>query len=380
MSNLSVRSSSQNFHNSNKESQHEKFEGFDFLRTVFAIAIVAIHANLFLLVKDLKIGSLSLEPILSANVAYLAVPVFFQISLFLFYRKSLKAGFNYFLQKSLPKIVSLYLFWVISKIIFDILLKGKSEPLQHGLSSPRAFIELTISGGSSPLYFFFSLAFITTLTEFFLILLRRIKKNSVKSMLLYSLLIASFILVTFFSILRLPNTFIEVSSGLLKFKSGLAQWDYNPLNFLPYIFTSAIAAEEFNAGKLREFTTRLKIKLSILFTLFLCFTVLEWFLFTDKLQYSRLSLIFGSWLLLYLAVLAAHEVPKIVRFISGCSLGIYTFHIFLTDGWLTNILLASLGSFLSPNWIVLLEFLLALAGSVGLTLLFRQNKFLKGFV
>jgi len=368
-----------------QKGQNEKFGGFDFLRAIFAISIVAIHSNLFLTTKNLKIGSISTSDILSANLAYLAVPVFFNISLFLFYIKSEKMGHSYFFQKRLPKIFSLYLFWVISKIVFDIILKGKSEALQNSTSSIKAFIEFIVSGGNSPLYFFFSLAFITAISEFVVFLLRKIDNISLKNRFLYSSLLVSCVLVFMFSVLRLLDTSVEGTTGLIKSASNFAKWAYNPLNFLPYIFTTAIVFEEFHAGQFNEEfifgINKLKIKLCVLLSMFLMFSVLEWSFTNDLLNYSRLSLVFGSWLLLYLALLSASKVPLIIQFISGCSLGIYTFHLFFTHSLFTiypNILTPLLRS--SPILAVLLEFFVALTSSILLTLLFRKFKLLKGFV
>lgn len=365
-----------NSHPGNKQSQ--KLEGFDFLRAFFSIAIVALHSNLFSL-KGL--GSLFIAKTLAADVAYLAVPVFFQISLFLFYIKSEKLGSSYFIQKRLPKLISLYLFWVTSKIVFDILFSGKSEPLKNSTASFKGFIEFIISGGSSPLFFFFSLAFITALTEVTILSFRKIKNASLKKSLLYFLLIASCALIFAFSLLSLPMASMAEGAKFLKSASSFSQWDYNPLNFLPYIFTTAIAAQEFNQGKLQGWNSKLKRRIYTLISLCLIFIVFEWNLSQELLHYSRLSLVFGSWLLLYLALLSTHKVPATVQFISGCSLGIYTLHLFFNQVFFKTHpnILAPLSD-ISPSLAILLEFLIALSGSIFLTLLFRKVKFLKGFV
>jgi len=358
------------------KKQSQKFEGFDFLRAVFALLIIAIHSNLF----TLKIGSSSIASILSANVAYLAVPVFFQISLFLFYIKSEKVGPSYFFQKRLLKLVSLYLFWVISKIVFDILLTGKSESLQNSTTSIRAFIEFIVSGGNSPLYFFFSLAFITGLTEVVIFGLRRTQKTSLRRIIIYSSLLASCILVFIFSLLRLPST-IENATGVVRVASSIAQWDYNPLNFLPSIFTTVLVVEEFNAEQLKSMNSEIKTRLYVLLSLFMTFAIYEWNLRQDLLHYSRLSLVFGSWLLLYLALLSTRKVPAAVQFLSGCSLGLYTFHLFFTHGVFEKYpnLFTPLAKVIPGLDILIMLFITSVA-SVLLTLLFRRVKFLKDFV
>lgn len=356
--------------------QVDKLEGFDFLRAFFSIAIVALHAEL------LKLGPVNLSNILVANVAYLAVPVFFQISLFLFYVKSEVSGSRYFFKKRLPKLVSLYLFWVISKIVFDTLLNRNVEALRDNLSSPRRLFEFIVSGGNSPLYFFFSLIFITFLTEIIILLIGRIRKPIVKITCTYFLLILACTLIAIFGVF---SQFVDGSSNsssrLFQVLANLGKWDYNPLNFLPYIFTASIAVKDFRATESTGKAINLKPKVYTLLFLFILLSFIEWKYFNDLLHYARLSLVFGSWLLLYLALLSNRKPFQIVKFISSCSLGIYTLHLFFTHG-----LLAGKLSALSPTLqmfrglATIAEFLVALLGSIILTSVFRRTKFLKNFV
>jgi len=369
------------------KQQSQTFAGFDFLRAVFAIAIVALHCYLFF-PGSLKVGAVSIGDILRANVAYLAVPVFFQISLFLFYLKSEKAGSRYLFQKRLPKLASLYLFWVGLFTFFNILVNGEIESLQNSFSSIKSSIEFIVGGGNSPLYFFFSLAFITVIAEGVVLGLGRIKKDILKNGILYIFLGASCALLVVFLFLRAPEALFENVPGPLKSLSSFSQWAYNPLNFLPYIFTTAIAVQEYKLGLLSLKNSKLRFKLLIFIALFLAFTLLEWVFSLEPassqrlLHYSRLSLVFGSWLLLYLALLSNQAVPKFVRFISDCSLGIYTLHLFFTYGLFENPAFSAFNPATqsSLNLIILFQFGVALLGSIGLTMLFRRVKFLKGFV
>lgn len=369
------------------KNQNQTFEGFDFLRTVFAIAIVALHCYLFFPGSS-KIGVISIGDILRANVAYLAVPVFFQISLFLFYIKSEKVGPLYLIQKRLPKLASLYLFWVSSLLVFNILLNGKLESLQSSISSIKSLIEFVVGGGNSPLYFFFSLAFITVIAEGVVLGLGKIRKDILKHSILYILLGASCVLLIVFSLLRTPDALFENVPSFVRSLSSFSQWAYNPLNFLPYVFTTAIVVQEYKLGLLRRENSKLRLKLLIFIVLFLIFATLEWVFSLEPassqhlLHYSRLSLVFGSWILLYLAILSERAVPKIVRFISSCSLGIYTLHLFFSYGLFENPALTAFNPVLqsSLNLIVLFQFGVALLGSISLTMIFRRVKFLRGFV
>ncbi|QZZ22100.1 acyltransferase [Leptothermofonsia sichuanensis E412] len=356
--------------------QVNNLEGFDFLRAFFSIAIVALHAEL------LKLGPVKLSNILVANVAYLAVPVFFQISLFLFYIKSEVSGSSYFFKKRLPKLVSLYLFWVTSKIIFDTLLNGNVEALRNNLSSPRRLFEFIVSGCNSPLYFFFSLIFITFLTEIVILLVGRIRKPTIKIAYTYFLLILACALIVIFGVCsQFVDSSNESSSRLFQVLANLGKWDYNPLNFLPYIFTASIAVKDFRSMESTGKAVNLKPKVYTLLFLFILFSFIEWKYFNDLLHYARLSLVFGSWLLLYFALLSNGKPSQMVKFISGCSLGIYTLHLFFTHGLLASQLnVFSHISQLFPGLATIAEFLVALFGSVILTLIFRRAKFLRRFV
>ena len=364
-----------------KTKQDEQIEGFDFLRAISSTLVVALNANLFV-VSEIFVSS-TLAMILNANVGYVAVPIFFQLSLFLFYIKREKAGFQYFIKKRIPKLISLYLFWVILKIVFDSLFKGKSEAVKIGSSSIAKFIEAIVSGGNSPFYFFFSLIFITVLSEILITLFERLDETSSKVKISYCLLFSSCALLFSLSITHLVIARFEDGQVLASAYAiaNLAQWDYNPLNFLPYIFTTAIAVQEFNEGQLQRLTLPLKLKLYSLLALFLMFTILEWSLFEDLLHYARLSLVFGSWLLLYLALLSTRKPSKIIKLLSTCSLGIYVLHPFFTHILFpinANLLLTLSQAQAGLDAIV--KFSVALIGSIVLTLIFKKVRGLRRFV
>lgn len=363
------------------EKPSNTFEGFDFLRAIFSLAIVALKTNLFLLAEILVSSTIAYA--LMSKIGYLAVPVFLQISLFLLYVKSEKSGFSYFLQKRLPKLISLYLFWLTSKVLFDIFVKGKFEDIKASLSSARKVIEFIVSGDQSPFFFFFSLIFLSTLAATISTLFKKFEKPSTKVGISYGLLFISCILVFSFPVadLIVSQSPSNSAPAFLRVISSIANWDYNPISFLPYLFTALIATQEFYNGNLKRVTLSLKLKLCGLLALFVMFSVLEWNLLENLLHYSRLSLIFGSWLLLDLAILSTRKVPGIVKFISTCSLGIYGFHVFFTSfPGLEHISL--IGDFLQrvPGLEIMVGFLVTLIGSIALTLAFKRIRFLKKFV
>ncbi|NJK41070.1 MAG: acyltransferase [Acaryochloridaceae cyanobacterium SU_2_1] len=356
------------------ETKTQRFEGFDFLRAIFSMAIVADHAELFFLATIM--GMPALTGILYANFSYIAVPVFFQISLFLFYIKSKQIGIKYFIQKRLSKLILLYLFWVTSLTILKVLFRGQVEVNNSEILSARKIFEFIVSGGNSPLYFFFSLIFTTTLAQALVFLFKNIKKSSLKTKINYSLLSSSCFLIFSFSILGSTSSEVAVIHTI----SNIAKWNYNPLNFLPYIFTTAITAQEMDEGKFEQLASFPKLKLYSLLFLFTAFILFEWN-FSNNLNYTRLSLVFGSWLLLYVALLSTRKPPAIIKLISQCSLGIYAFHLFFTNVFFSgdqNVLTPL--SHLVPGLSIIAEFLLVLIMSISLTLVFRKTKGLRNFV
>lgn len=369
------------------------FEGFEFLRAIFSLALVAYKTKVFYIPKELAFNDFTYvlsDYILSGMVGALAVPVFLQISLFLFNGKSEKTGLSYFIQKRLPRLVSLYLFWVIAITVFDILFVDGFDAVRQAGSSVKQLVLFIVSGNNTPYFFFFSLIFVTIIAEILILLFSKLRQTSTRIFISYCLLITSSILLFTSSIIEPMIDYTGAQSSLLNLLNSLTQWDYTPLNFLPYIFTAAITAQEYNEGKLNK---ALKRKLYGLFALTLTFFMLEWILTSNRLliqvdqapldHYMRLSLVFGSWLLLYLALLAKRSIPASIRFLSDCSLGIYGFHVFFTfKNPIPFDSLPLLGNLFQsfPVLQSLTAFFVALAGSVVLTLMFKRSKLLKSFV
>ena len=355
------------------QQKNQKFEGFDFLRAIFAIAIVADHTGLFTLAT---VGEVDIATnILYANFSYVAVPVFFQISLFLFYFKCEKVDFKSFLKKRIIRLSLLYFFWLVSFTFLKTIFETETTKTTNPLSlSPWKFMEFIVSGGNSPLYFFFSLIFLTALAAICHCLLKKLERQSTRIKISYLLFFTSCILLLCFSIIEpIVNSYIDTQIiALIQTISNISRWNYNPLNFLPYIFTTYITAQEFDQGKLNSLSPKLKIKLWTLFFLFLLFTILEWVTLDSLINYSRLSLVFGSWLLLYLSLLSSLKVPAIVSFISDCSLGIYCFHLFFT-----HILFIQNKFDIAPKLDLLVKFLLVLGVSIALTFILKKIKGVK---
>ncbi|MDX2230529.1 MAG: acyltransferase [Leptolyngbyaceae cyanobacterium bins.349] len=397
MSKFPTISSSLKPNHEHKEMQkQERFEGFDFLRAIFSVAVIGYKTKIFYIPKILFPSAFTIalsDYVLSGMVGALAVPVFLQISLFIFQLKSEDTGLKYFLQKRLPRLVSLYLFWVISITVFDILFVDGLDAIKGAIASPKSFLLFIVSGNNTPYFFFFSLIFVTIIAEILVLRLGRVQKPSTRLTINYALLIISSIMVFAFATIEPIIDYMGLQSFALKSLSNLTSWDYSPLNFLPYIFSAAITAQEYRMRSLDKMTSSLKWKLKSLLVLTLSFFALEWILTSHKLliqvdqapldHYMRLSLVFGSWLLLYAAILVKQRPPVFVKFLASCSLGIYGFHVFFSfKKPLPLDQVPGIGGVFQsfPVMQMLAYFWITLIGSILLTVLCRRLKILKGFV
>jgi hypothetical protein len=378
------------------EKKTQRFEGFDFLRAIAAIAIVAYKTKLFYIPEILMPSHFTYglsAYVLSGMLGALAVPVFLQISLFLFYLKSENTGVKYFFQKRLPRLISLYIFWVTLITLFDSLSGGGLNSIREIVSSLKGFVLFIISGNNTPYFFFFSLIFVTIIAEILVLSFGKLEKSSAKTTINYCLLFVFSVLLFVFSALDTIINYTNIEIALLDFLNNLIKWDYSPLNFLPYVFTAAITAQEYSDGQLQQISKSLKVKLYFLLFLTIGFFTLEWTLTSKGFliqvdqapldHYMRLSLIFGSWLLLYLALLSKRKIPELIKFISGCSLGIYGFHVFFI---FRRPLIFDNIPFLNhiyqvvPVLGIVAAFSITVLGSIILTLFCRRIKILKRFV
>jgi peptidoglycan/LPS O-acetylase OafA/YrhL len=63
------------------------FTGFDYLRAVFSLTVVVLHGGGLGFIKTINPELEFISKLINQNILHLAVPVFLQISLFLFYKK-----------------------------------------------------------------------------------------------------------------------------------------------------------------------------------------------------------------------------------------------------------------------------------------------------
>ena len=135
-----------------------KVHGFDYLRAMCSILVVAWHINLLEPLTRGNVLLVNFVNIFNYNLALLAVPIFFQVSLFLFYQNRKKPG--YFCSKRIPLLLKLYLFWTLLIVVFNFLVKSTLPQLSNAIS-----VLTFIVTGNGTYWFFFSLIFVTCLAE-----------------------------------------------------------------------------------------------------------------------------------------------------------------------------------------------------------------------
>ena len=250
------------------------------------------------------------------------MPIFFQISIFLTYSKG--GDFSYILRRKIPRLINLYLFWILIGFAIRFLILGKSYSFSF-LRSPKGILLWFMQGGSRPeLYFLFSLIFVTIIAginqAFF-----KATSNSIKY---------QFILLLISSLLLYVYPVIPLLFFKKNILTQVLPHYWNPLNFLPYVFSSVIILYQLTEDSLNRFSTSWPSKgviyLSIVFVLV---SLSEWLWMKDLPNgqfllppYSRLSLVVGSSLVVYLCCGIKNRATGLIMLVSDYSLGIYCTH------------------------------------------------------
>lgn len=301
-----------------------KIYAFDYLRAICCIVVVGIHTG----IHSLLLGYKNLYNIIAYNVFDLAVPIFFQISLILFFLIREKQK-DYFFKKRLYKIIKLYIFWgVFSELFFLAINEITMSSLIDLIDIRNLLIFIIKDGYSNPFYFFFSLLFLTTLAEVFAFYIDKTTIN--KELVCYSTLIFSCVIV-----FLLPLTVMLISE-----KFYILAQAFNPLNFTPYIFSSFLISTDLSKNKVNNNLPLNKKQICLLIILFISFAFFEWKYLKHPLlwggvtedalpAYSRLSLVFAAWLITLISIKVASEPHFIIKLFSDFSLGIYCLHTFL---------------------------------------------------
>lgn len=290
----------------------EYFHGFDYLRTLFVLCVVAIHTKLFSSYTPLftkvsySLKDISIFDIIHFNLLFSAVPGFLIISVYLSSNKVYSHKKDYI--RKIEGLLYLYLFWV------GILVISMGLKPSLSIAGITGFI---IRGGNSLFYFFFTLIFITIISFFF---------DKINRYLFYFLFFCSILSLWLYPILNIVSE---------KFKYLVAYW--NPLLFLPYAFIGKIFSENIKENQDKDRVSKSTIVLLLL--TFVISAVFEWAYLPNENHklvlssimpsYARLSPAIGAVLLLIFAFKINKPAPVFIKILSDASLGVYCVHIFV---------------------------------------------------
>ncbi|MEE4359539.1 MAG: acyltransferase [Desulfococcaceae bacterium] len=341
--------------------QMQHYYGFDYLRSIMALAVVAWHIRLFGISSisdrnEYLFHRITLSDIINFHFFLLAVPVFTLISLFLFSLKAKQAG--YFVSR-LEYLVYLYLFWCG----LWILVRSALTDFCFLHENPVNIFSNIVTGWNSLYYYIFSLILMTILSFF------SIKLNY------YSLFI--WLCVSLFAIGIFP-LFVNKENSC---QYLVAYW--NPLNFLPYVFVAAIVGKKIEECTFNPFSFEFGICILSVIVLFFIFSVYEWnylvninnFQFDGYAipSYTRISVVAGTTAVFLLSFAIQSPPPRCIRLLSDYSLGIYCIH-----GYIILIY----QKLIAPEnlcWHKLVEYIFVIIVSLFLSIVLRRA-FRKGMI
>jgi surface polysaccharide O-acyltransferase-like enzyme len=318
------------------DSNLERIYAFDYLRAISCIFVIALHSNISCIFDEYPI----IHGILIFNLFDLAVPLFLQISLILFFLKREQQP-DYFLKKRLFRLIKLYIFWGLFYQLFSLIshfnkinLTSIKDLINIKFTIKDGIVFILTDGNSAVFYFLFSLFFITALAELFAFY---IENNDTNNQINNQVI--SYIFLIFSCVILLLLPLIQI---LLGGKFPILTDVYNPLNFIPYIFSSFLISKSLLQKKIDSNYNPNNPQIWSLIILLFCFFVIEWRYFNQPIiwgwgvankeglpTYSRVSLVLCSWLVTLISLRIRHLPPLIIKIISDFSLGIYCLHIFL---------------------------------------------------
>jgi peptidoglycan/LPS O-acetylase OafA/YrhL len=362
-------------------SNLEKIYAFDYLRAISCIFVVALHSNISLIVDKYQ----RIQGFLIFNLFDLAVPLFFQMSLILFFLKREQQP-DYFIKKRLFKLLKIYFFWVLLYKLVDLSLNFQKihfmsiKDLINIQIDIKNIVLFIAAGGNSIFYFLFSLFLITALADLFVFYCEsNQKKNQINSEAIsYILLILSCGIVFILPL-------IQISLGE---NFSILTKVCNPLNFLPYIFSSFLISKSLSQKQIDDNYNLNYLKILFLIILFFCFFFIEWQYFNQPIiwgdglfkkqglpVYSRVSLVLCSWLVALISLKLTSPPPLIMKILSDFSFGIYCLHIFFI-----LIIFNFFPQQPYPHWIYCLIFFGTLVVTIPLTKIMKKLPLLQDII
>lgn len=293
-----------------------RYNGFDYLRVVMSIAVVAWHTGLILCSttgmfgRDARIIKVVISDISNFNLQLLAVPIFYLIALFLTAKKLIKTHNP--ISERIWKLLYLYVFWSLIWVLYNHGIWWFVNLLSYDFKS---IIRVMLGSDFGVFYFIHFLIYLTVIVKY----IYKMPIKYLKIMTIYSVFFAvmgPMIVVAFSRLFILVNYL-------------------NFLTYLPYAFIAVSLARLEESGELSH-----KLKYYVLYLLFMYvfFAAYEWqFLLHNNFirangyafpPYARLSVIAGATMFFLLSFYIKRRAGFIVKFLSDHSLGLYCIHPF----------------------------------------------------
>lgn len=269
----------------------DRLSGFDYLRCLAGMAVVAIHTQV------LTATDAWWAKVLGMNVVMMAVPLFLLMSLYLFQQQ------GWPLRQRLTRYAWLYGFWVG---IFTLAMGGWAilgGAVQHGRLG--GLVAYAMTGGYSPYYYLVALSFLTLVVW----CLRQMPTWAVLGCLVASQVAT---VATWHMGVGAPSPYLVL------------------VPFMPLAFVSLLAAR----GKI---TTRWLVVIGLLA---LVAAVLERHWSVDS-AYARASNTGFATVVFLLGLRVRRPAPEPVRLVSDCTLGVYCIHLYFISFFEANVMAAT---------------------------------------
>jgi len=329
------------------------YDGFDCLRAVMSLAVVAWHLHLFGVStlfdeRGFFHHTISLSDVINFHLLLLAVPVFFLISLFLFFDRYKIRG-HYFRDR-IKKILCLYGFWLGLFFLFYACRYGFSSLLP---ADGKNLLIKIVSGWSTLYYFFFSLLLMTCLARMVVLVPRPVVW-----------------LLCVLSLLSLWTMALLVKMGVVA-GYWVAYW--NPLNFVPYVFIARLFSD--TAGQ--DLSTFSSLSFLLLLLGFIVAASFEWqwmicgrnFQYNDCAMpaYTRVSLVLGAFIVFRLSWFIRRRPNRLIRFLADYSLGLYCLH-----GYVSLLVYERIIKHLGGHGAPLIAFFIIVSASLAAAVVLRR--------
>jgi hypothetical protein len=311
---------------------NRSYYGIEYLRAIMVIAVIVWHTKLFgglnlSIIDRYSSGGITLPVLMCFNFLLLAVPTFYLISLFLFSTK-VRAKKSYFTGR-IERLIYLYIFW--TGLFVLIRYRCEFDTVVAILSSSTKDIVSFFAGqGISAFFFFFSLILLTFISRLCIMLPRFI---------LWVLLAASTSLLWIFPIIVISQS--APADPDFYQASLIVYW--NPLNFLPYVFISALVSELVQKESFNPSTSRFRRTIGLLSFVFIATAVCEWLWIVHRSNvvhsgyipsYMRISVAAGASLFFLSSFFIRRAPGRLVSFLSKYSLGMYCLHPFVMGAYI----------------------------------------------